>query len=96
MIYMITSFASKEVEKIWYGIKSLKLPHDIQIIARRTLRMMNNANDIKDLRVPPNNRLEILQGNRKNFYSIRINNQWRIIFRWSNGNCSDVEIVDYH
>lgn len=93
---MIVSFSSKEVEKIWHGTRSLKLPHDIQIIARRKLRMMNNAYHINDLRIPPNNRLERLQGDRKNFYSIRINDQWRIIFRWNEGNCSEVEIIDYH
>ncbi len=93
---MIINFASKETEKIWNGIISLKLPHDIQGIARRKLRMMNSAFTIMDLRIPPNNRLEALKGDRKGFYSIRINEQWRIIFKWSNGNCNAVKIIDYH
>ena len=93
---MIISFASKETEKIWRGDVSLKLPHDIQNIARRKLRMLNNAYEIRDLKVPPNNRLEALKGDKKGLYSIRINNQWRIVFKWRNGNCSEVKIVDYH
>ena len=93
---MIIDFTSKETQKIWQGFKSLKLPIDIQNIARKKLRMLNNAQDLNDLRIPPNNRLEALKGNRKGTYSIRINNQWRICFRWAEGNCSSVEIVDYH
>ena len=93
---MIVDFTSKETQKIWQGFKSLKLPIDIQNIARKKLRMLNNAQDLNDLRIPPNNRLEALKGNRKGTYSIRINNQWRICFRWAEGNCSSVEIVDYH
>ena len=93
---MISDFASKETEKIWNGLKSLKLPLDIQNTARKKLRMMNNAQNLKDLRIPPNNRLEALKGNWLGFHSIRINKQWRICFKWTNGNCRKVEILDYH
>ena len=91
---MIVSFGSKETEKIWNGIHVKKLPIEIQQIGRRTLRMINNSQNWSDLRVPPSNRLEKLQGS--NFYSIRINMQWRIIFRWVDNNAHDVEIIDYH
>lgn len=93
---MNVSFGNKETEKIWNGIVSKKLPREIQEIARRKLRMINNSIDIVDLRIPPANRLEKLKGNLKEFYSIRINNQWRIIFKWKNGNAFDIEIIDYH
>jgi proteic killer suppression protein len=73
-----------------------KLPLEIQNIARRKMRMINNSQDIMDLRIPPSNRLEKLSGNLKEFYSIRINKQWRTLFLWNNGNASDVKIVDYH
>lgn len=93
---MITDFASNETEKIWKGVRSSKLPQDIQNTARRKLRMLNNAQELNDLRIPPNNKLEALKGDRKGSYSIRINNQWRICFYWDNGNCSNVAIEDYH
>ena len=93
---MILSFASKETEKIWRGERSNKLPNEILDIARRKLRMLNNSQNIADLRIPPSNRLEKLAGNYKEHYSIRINDQWRIVFNWSNGNSSAVEIIDYH
>ncbi len=93
---MIISFGNKETEKIWNGIVSKKLPQEIQEVARRKLRMINNSIDINDLRIPPANRLEKLKGDLKEFYSIRINNQWRIIFKWENGNAFEVEILDYH
>jgi toxin HigB-1 len=93
---MIKSFKSKEKEKIWSGEVSKILPPDIQHGTRRKLRMLNNAIDLNDLRVPVANRLEALKGNRKGQYSIRINYQWRICFRWSRGDCFDAEIVDYH
>jgi proteic killer suppression protein len=93
---MIRSFGSKETESIWNGIRVRKLPLDIQSTGRRKLRMLNNSQDIHDLRVPPSNRLEKLSGNLKDFYSIRINKQWRIIFKWSNGNAYEVRIIDYH
>jgi len=93
---MIISFGSKDTEKIWNGFLIKKPSREIQEIGRRKLRMLNNFIDINDLRIPPSNRLEKLSENLNNFYSIRINNQWRIIFIWGNGNASDVEIVDYH
>lgn len=93
---MIISFGSKDTEKIWNGILVKKPAKEIQEIGRRKLRMLNNSVDINDLRIPPSNRLEKLSGNLKEFYSIRINNQWRIIFIWENGNSSEVEIIDYH
>jgi proteic killer suppression protein len=93
---VIRSFGSKETESIWNGIRIRKLPLDIQSTGRRKLRMLNNSQDIHDLRVPPANRLEKLSGNLKDFYSIRINKQWRIIFKWSNGNAYEVRIIDYH
>jgi proteic killer suppression protein len=93
---MIVSFGSKETEMIWNGIRVKKMPIEIQNVGRRKLRMLNNSQDIADLRIPPSNRLEKLSGNLKDLYSIRINKQWRIIFQWDNGNASDVEITDYH
>ena len=93
---MILSFGSKETEKIWDGIRVKKLPPDIQQIGRRKLRMLNNSQEIGDLLIPPSNRLEKLAGNLAGYYSIRINVQWRIIFKWENGNSTQVEIVDYH
>ncbi len=93
---MILSFGSKETEKIWNGIRVKKLSTEIQNIGRRKLRMLNNSQDIADLRIPPSNRLEKLTGNLKSFHSIRINKQWRIIFTWNNGNASNVKITDYH
>jgi proteic killer suppression protein len=91
---MIISFGSKETEKIWNGERVRKLPAEIQHNGRRKLRMLNNSQNLDDLRIPPSNRLEKLQGN--DFYSIRINDQWRIVFRWENNQSYDVEIVDYH
>jgi proteic killer suppression protein len=93
---MILNFRSKETKKIWEGEVSLYLPRDIQNIARRKLRMLNNARQLNDLRIPPNNRLEALKGSRASEYSIRINNQWRICFSWEDGNAKDVIIEDYH
>ena len=93
---MIPSFGSKETEKIWTGKRVKKLPNDIQETGRRKLRMLNNSQNITDLTIPPSNKLEKLKGNLKEFYSIRINGQWRIIFKWSNGNAFEVEIIDYH
>jgi proteic killer suppression protein len=83
-------------KKNWDGALSYKLPHDIQQIARRKLRMLNNARALDDLGIPPSNRLEKLSGNRAEQYSIRINIQWRICFEWHDGVVSNVEIVDYH
>ena len=93
---MIQNYGDKETEKIWNGIQSRKLPFDIQNLARRKLRMINNAQNTNDLRIPPANQLEKLSGNLSGFYSIRINNQWRIIFKWENDNAFEVQIVDYH
>ena len=93
---MIKSFGNKETEKIWKGIQSRKLPASIQNVSRRKLRMINNSQSIIDLRIPPSNHLEKLSGNLKDYHSIRINRQWRIIFIWSNDNAFDVQIVDYH
>ena len=93
---MIISFNDKEAEKIWNGKVSSKLPFEIQHTARRKLRMINNSQDINDLRTPPCNRLEKLQGDLKNKYSICINEQWRIVFCWEENNSLDVEIIDYH
>ena len=93
---MIRDFADKDTEKIWNGTISRRLPHDIQAVARRKLRMLNNARQLDDLRIPPANRLEALKGDRRGQHSIRINDQWRICFRWNDGDASQVEIVDYH
>jgi len=93
---MILSFGSKETEKIWNGERVASIPFNIQNIGRRKLRMLNNSVDLKDLRIPPSNRLEKLAGNLKDFYSIRINDQWRIVFKWNSGHSEQVKIVDYH
>jgi len=93
---MIISFGSKSTEQIWNGVRVKNMPLDIQNIGRRKLRMLHNSIDVSDLRIPPSNRLEKLRGKRSEFYSIRINKQWRIIFIWNHGNASEVEIVDYH
>jgi len=93
---MIGSFADAETERIWGGERSRKLPADMQPVALRKLRLINGARVLDDLRVPPGNRLEALKGNRRGQYSIRINDQWRICFRWQEGTVHDVEIVDYH
>ena len=93
---MIRSFKSKKTEKVWNGERSKKLPIEVQKVGRRKLRMLNNSIDINDLRIPPANRLEKLSGKLSEFHSIRINDQWRIIFKWSQGHAFEVEIVDYH
>jgi proteic killer suppression protein len=93
---MILSFGDKQTKKIWEGERVKGLSTEIQELARRKLRMLNNSNDLNDLMIPPSNRLEKLKGHLKKFYSIRINNQWRIIFKWNNGNAELVEIIDYH
>lgn len=93
---MVKSFGDKETEKIWNGFYSSKFPKDIQPIGRRKLRMINNAQDINDLRVPPGNKLEKLKGKYKDFWSIRINKQWRIIFQWKENDAYEVQIIDYH
>lgn len=93
---MIRSFACKETEGIWNGKASRKLPRDIQDRALRKLRQLDAALNVDDLRLPPSNFLEALKGARKGQWSIRINNQWRLCFRWNDGETSDVEITDYH
>ena len=93
---MIESFKCKETKKIFSRQFSERLPTNIQRIAFRKLRMLNRSSTIQDLRVPPANRLEALSGKRKGQYSIRINDQWRICFKWQKGNAYNVEIVDYH
>jgi len=97
IIFMIKSFADKETEKIYHQIISRKLPYDIQKVALRKLIMIDNAECLDDLRIPPANRLEALSGDRKGQYSIRINDKWRVCFTLEEKNdfhC--VEIVDYH
>jgi len=93
---MIKSFKCKETQKIFNREFSKKFPHDIQRIALRKLRMINRSSNLNDLRVPPSNRLEKLSGKRKDQYSIRINDQWRICFEWKKPDITKVEIVDYH
>jgi proteic killer suppression protein len=93
---MIRSFKDEEAEKIFKRQRSRRLPPEIQQVALRKLRMLNRAQTIQDLRVPPANRLERLFGDRAGQYSIRINSQWRICFEWDDGDAFNVEIVDYH
>ena len=93
---MIISFGSKDTEKIWEGEQIKRIPIEIQQVGRRKLRMLNNSQSILDLRIPPSNRLEKLSGKLSDFHSIRINDQWRIIFKWKNNHALEVEIIDYH
>ncbi len=93
---MIKSFANRGTEKIWEHDGVSTLPWEIQRIGLRKLFMINSATSLRDLRVPPGNRLEKLFGNRKNQWSIRINDQYRICFKWNKGHAYNVEIVDYH
>lgn len=93
---MIISFGNKETEHIWKGERVKRIPGEVQEIGRRKLRMLNNSRSTQDLMIPPSNRLEKLKANFRNFYSIRINDQWRVIFKWDNGNAYEVEIFDYH
>jgi proteic killer suppression protein len=93
---MIVGFRDAETEKIWSGARSRRLPFEIQAVALRKLRLLNAAKRLDDLRVPPGNRLEPLRGSRIGQWSIRINDQWRICFRWTQAGAEDVEIVDYH
>ncbi|MDT8386627.1 MAG: type II toxin-antitoxin system RelE/ParE family toxin [Thiogranum sp.] len=93
---MIKTFKDRETQRIWEGYTSRRLPNDIQAVARRKLRMINNARTLDDLRIPPANRLEPSKSRRKGQYSIRINSQWRICFIWSKGDADNLEIVDYH
>jgi proteic killer suppression protein len=93
---MITSFGDKSTQKIWQGDRVVSYSTELQETARRKLRMLNNSHDLNDLMVPPSNRLEKLNGNWKEYYSIRVNDQWRILFRWNNGNADEVRLIDYH
>jgi toxin HigB-1 len=93
---VIKSFKNKETEKIYNLERSRRLPNDIQQVALRKLRMLNNAKNINDLRIPPANRLEKLSGNLADQYSIRINDQWRVCFEWNDDDAYNVEIIDYH
>lgn len=93
---MIRGFRDRETEKVWNGERSRRLPGDIQEVALRKLRQLNRSVVLDDLRIPPGNRLEALSGDRQGQHSLRINHQWRVCFRWSDGGCDDVEICDYH
>ena len=93
---MIVSFGSKETEKVFNGERVKGLPLEIQKTGRRKLRMLNNSQSIKDLTIPPSNKLEKLGGDLKGYYSIRINDQWRIMFQWKPAQASNVKIIDYH
>jgi toxin HigB-1 len=93
---MIASFRDKETATIWEGRRSRHLPGDIQAVALRKLRLLNAAQRLADLRIPPANRLEALKGDRSGQHSIRINDQWRICFIWRDGHAHEVEILDYH
>jgi proteic killer suppression protein len=93
---MIHSFRDRETERIWSGLRSRRFPSEIQAVALRKLRMINQAHALSDLRVPPGNRLERLAADRTGQYSIRINDQWRICFEWRDEGARNVEVVDYH
>jgi proteic killer suppression protein len=93
---VIKSFKDRETEKVFQRIFSRKLPHDIQKLAMRKLWLIDAAMNLKDLQIPPSNRLEKLKGSRKGQYSVRVNNQWRICFEWKNNDARNVEITDYH
>lgn len=93
---MIRSFRDRETERIWNGQRSRRLPGEIQDAALRKLRLLSGARRLEDLRIPPGNRLEALSGDRRGQHSIRINQQWRICFRWNDGEADDVEVCDYH
>lgn len=93
---MILSFGNRETEKIYNGERITKLALEIQRIGLRKLIILDQSQDIKDLIIPPSNRLEKLNGDRKDYYSIRINDRWRIIFKWINNDAYNVEIIDYH
>jgi proteic killer suppression protein len=96
---MIESFGSRLTEDLFFDRRSRAtraFPKELRRVARRKLLYLHDAAELKDLRVPPGNRLEALGGKRKGSHSIRINDQWRVVFRWQNGHAMDVEIVDYH
>ncbi|MCX6258532.1 MAG: type II toxin-antitoxin system RelE/ParE family toxin [Bacteroidia bacterium] len=93
---MIISFGDKDTELIWKGIRVNHIPFEIQNVGRRKLRMLNNSQSLMDLSIPPSNRLEKLSGKIKGFYGIRINDRWRIIFKWNDSQSGEVMIIDYH
>lgn len=93
---MIRSFRDQESEKVFLRERSRRLPPDVQRVAQRKLALLDAADSLQDLRVPPGNRLESLSGSREGQYSIRVNDQWRLCFRWSGTDAHDVEITDYH
>jgi proteic killer suppression protein len=93
---MIKTFADKRTAAIFEGFQVKQLPKEMQGTARRKLKQIDAATNIESLRVPPGNRLELLKGDRAGQWSIRINGQWRICFRWNEGDAADVEIADYH
>lgn len=93
---MIVSFGDKTTQKIWEGEWVKGYGTELQELTRRKLRMLNNSVDIKDLMIPPSNRLEKLRGKLNTFYSIRVNDQWRVIFKWTNGSAFEVQLIDYH
>ncbi len=95
-ILMITSWKDNETKKVWEGLYSRKLPVEIQRITKRKLIHIHAAISLNDLKIPPGNRLHALKGDREGQYSISINDQWRICFKWDKGNAFDVEIADYH
>jgi toxin HigB-1 len=93
---VIRSFADRDTERLWEREPVRRFPSDLRRIMLRKLGLVDGAVQLDDLRIPPGNRLEKLRGDRAGQYSIRINDQWRICFRWRNGNADDVAIVDYH
>ena len=93
---MIQSFADKATAAVFSGLEVRRLPREVQAIGRRKLKLIDAAGSLESLRVPPGNRLEALRGDRKGQWSIRVNEQWRICFCWTQGDAFDVEIVDYH
>jgi proteic killer suppression protein len=93
---LIRSFGDRETERFWSGVASRRLPPDIHRAVQRKLELIDAAARLDDLRAPPGNRLEALSGDRRGQHSIRINQQWRIYFRWIDGGAEDVEICDYH
>jgi len=93
---MIQSFADKATAAVFSGLEARRLPRDVQVTARRKLKLIDAATSLESLRVPPGNRLEALRGDRKGQWSIRINDQWRICFSWTRGDAFEVEIADYH
>ena len=93
---MIRSFADRDSERLWRGVASRKWSADVARRALAKLRLIDSADNLEDLRNPPGNRLEMLRGDRKGRYSVRINDQWRICFRWTRQGAEDIEITDYH